>query len=271
MSFSLDPMHPNTPRWQAGIDRAVHRGRAACGLIASRRPMSGLRVLDLGSGVGGTSIALREAGALPLALDRDPRRLTTVHENIPGLPCLLGDALSLPVRSSSFDGVVMQDVLEHLPDPALALREVARVLVPGGFLYLSTPLRWALPNLISDPHWGLPLLACRNRDAVRRRLARVRPADAMREDLAELQSGASLLSLLAQAGFSVSLLLREAAEALLTHPEGFVWAPMHLRLVRVLRHLPWVAWGIRNRPGVLNRILLPTWYLYGTVTKGPDS
>lgn len=271
MSFALDPTHPNADRWQAGIDRALHRGRAVCALIETRRALHGLHVLDLGSGVGGTVAALRERGALPLALDRDGRRLARVRNDHPGQLCLWGDALALPLRDSTLDGVVMQDVLEHLSDPARALREVARVLKPGGFLYLSTPLRWALPNLISDPHWGLPLLSFRDRDGVRRRLARVRPADATRGDLAALQSGASLLSLLADGGFSISLLLREVAEALLAHPEGFVWAPSHLRFVRVLRHMSWATRVIRNRPSILNRILLPTWYLYGVVSKGPGS
>ncbi len=45
----------------------------------------------------------------------------------------------LPLRSASVNVVVSQEVLEHLADPAGALREVVRVLAPGGLLYVQTP------------------------------------------------------------------------------------------------------------------------------------
>ena len=46
---------------------------------------------------------------------------------------------SLPLRTSSLRLVVSQEVLEHLADPAAALREIARALEPGGLLYVQTP------------------------------------------------------------------------------------------------------------------------------------
>lgn len=46
-----------------------------------------------------------------------------------------GDALRLPFRDGCFDLVLSQAVLEHVTDPALAVREMSRVLRPGGVLY----------------------------------------------------------------------------------------------------------------------------------------
>lgn len=50
-----------------------------------------------------------------------------------------GDAMALPVRSESCDLLLSQEVLEHLPDPDAAVRELVRVLRPGGRLYCQTP------------------------------------------------------------------------------------------------------------------------------------
>ncbi len=55
-----------------------------------------------------------------------------------------GDALATPFEKGSFDTILMSEVLEHLPEPGLALREAHRVLRPGGHIILSTPMVWGL-------------------------------------------------------------------------------------------------------------------------------
>lgn len=55
-----------------------------------------------------------------------------------------GSVAHLPLRDSCVDAVVCKDVLEHVPDPRVVVREVARVLRPGGLVYVSVPdaQRW---------------------------------------------------------------------------------------------------------------------------------
>jgi len=51
-----------------------------------------------------------------------------------------GDAQDLPFKDRAFGAVILTQVLEHLPEPARALREVSRVLQPEGALILSVPM-----------------------------------------------------------------------------------------------------------------------------------
>lgn len=103
------------------------------------------RVLDLGCGRGGVMELFWRDVALAVGLDPDWRSL---HERRAPLPaaCALGEAL--PFTDGAFDLVIALWVLEHLPDPERVLREVRRVLSPGGvFLFLTPnalhPLVWA--------------------------------------------------------------------------------------------------------------------------------
>jgi SAM-dependent methyltransferase len=54
----------------------------------------------------------------------------------------VGDLLRMPFRDGAFDAVLSTETLEHLTDPADFLRETARVLRPGGRLWLTAPLQF---------------------------------------------------------------------------------------------------------------------------------
>ena len=94
------------------------------------------RVLDVGSADGPSVSWLRAHDGLHVTMDIDPRGLTA------GGVC--GSALALPFADASFDVVGAFDVLEHCEPEEVALRELARVLAPGGKLLLSVPAyAWA--------------------------------------------------------------------------------------------------------------------------------
>jgi SAM-dependent methyltransferase len=94
------------------------------------------RVLDVGSADGPSVNWLRQHDGLHVAMDIDPRGLAA------GGVC--GSALEMPFADASFDVVGAFDVLEHCEPEEVALREMARVLVPGGRLLLSVPAyTWA--------------------------------------------------------------------------------------------------------------------------------
>jgi ubiquinone/menaquinone biosynthesis C-methylase UbiE len=95
------------------------------------------RVLEVGTGEGEVArrITARYPDASMVALDLPDQRLSA---NV------FGDAARLPFPDATFDLVLAVEVLEHLPDPAAALDELARVAKPGAGALLSVP---------SEPLW----------------------------------------------------------------------------------------------------------------------
>lgn len=100
----------------------------------------GERVLDCGCGMGFYLMAMQRLRTLRLVgLDSDAERLAWAEREGVDAELLHGDAQHLPFADGSFDKVLMSEVLEHLSDDRAALREVARVLRPGGVLAMSVP------------------------------------------------------------------------------------------------------------------------------------
>ncbi len=63
---------------------------------------------------------------------------------------VVGNTLALPFAANTFDGIVCTEVLEHVPEPEQALREIARVLRPGGRVYVTVPMTWGLHYVPHD-------------------------------------------------------------------------------------------------------------------------
>jgi ubiquinone/menaquinone biosynthesis C-methylase UbiE len=99
-------------------------------------------VLDVGCGPGAFHRRLAEAGARIVGLDRSPGMVSEVRQQADrsALPVLgvHADAQALPIADASCDRVIAIHVLFHVPDRELALREIRRVLRPGGRAVLAT-------------------------------------------------------------------------------------------------------------------------------------
>ena len=102
-------------------------------LIATRLPEG--RVLDVGTGRGDLAHGLQEMGYEVEALDIDPSLCQ--HPDLMLTQCDLMDGL--PCDDASFGMVTATEVIEHMEDPFKVIREVHRVLRPGGILLLTTP------------------------------------------------------------------------------------------------------------------------------------
>jgi SAM-dependent methyltransferase len=127
--------------------------------IVDEGDLRGRDVLDLGCGFGWFTLAALEAGArTALGVEITDEDLATARASIddPRAAFRVGSALDIPAEDASADTAVAWEVIEHVPrgSEARMLQEIARVLRPGGVLYLSTPFASARGRLL-DPAWLL--------------------------------------------------------------------------------------------------------------------
>jgi len=122
--------------WFRGRRRVVARAIEALALPPDAA------LLDLGCGTGGNLSMLARFGRLAACeADEGAREMAVARRVVPVEPGALPDHVSYP--ASSFDVVVMTDVLEHVDEDRPALASVARLLKPGGRLLATVPaLAW---------------------------------------------------------------------------------------------------------------------------------
>lgn len=112
-------------------------------------PGPDVRLLDLGCAFGFSTRMFARRGYSVVGVDGSPSYIERARRGDPKGIYLVADAAHVSLPDASFDGVVFLDVLEHLPDEEGAIREVARLLKPGGTLVLSVPRRGPLAWLDS--------------------------------------------------------------------------------------------------------------------------
>jgi SAM-dependent methyltransferase len=93
---------------------------------------NGRRLLDVGCGTGHHLAGLRARGFDASGVDGSEEMLVRARQINPGAELRTADVDSLPFPDASFDYVVCIEVLRYLPDPTACIREMARVLRPGG-------------------------------------------------------------------------------------------------------------------------------------------
>jgi demethylmenaquinone methyltransferase / 2-methoxy-6-polyprenyl-1,4-benzoquinol methylase len=127
------------PRWRRAMVQAVRAGR-------------GDRVLDVATGTGLVAAALvRRYGCSVVALDQSPEmlarargRLSAERDLAGRVELVQGEAERLPFGDAEFDALTFTYLLRYVDDPAATLRELARVVKPGGRI---ASLEFAVPPL----------------------------------------------------------------------------------------------------------------------------
>lgn len=106
--------------------------------LRSRLPTSqGLRILDVGSGGGGTSRALAALGEVT-CVEPSPELYEALRQTSP-FPVVHGSILELPFEDGEFDLVCAFDVVEHVDRDEQAAAELARVCKRGGMVAITVP------------------------------------------------------------------------------------------------------------------------------------
>jgi SAM-dependent methyltransferase len=104
---------------------------------------TGCHMLDLGTGPGIVAAAGLRRGAVVSALDADPQMARTAARNAPQADVRVAVLPDLPYEDQAFDAVVGNFVINHVGEPEAALKELRRVLRPGGRAALTC---WRMPG-----------------------------------------------------------------------------------------------------------------------------
>ncbi|MFZ1730625.1 MAG: methyltransferase domain-containing protein [Bacteroidota bacterium] len=174
-------------------------------------------LLDLGSGGGWVIEALNlpnEATPRVVCADLGIASLRKIRQRFPTAMLVAADAERLPFRQRSFGAVLASEVLEHLNDPALVVRQVSDVLTPSGKFVVSTPYRERLRYYLCV-HCNQPT-----------------PVNAHLHSFDEH----SLTTVFSETGF------RNIRTATFQNK-----AMLFLRVSWVLRFLPWTLWRLIDR------------------------
>jgi len=108
-------------------------------LVEYADPPPGARLLDVGAGRGAVVRHALARGCAVTAVDAAPAMVARLLADFPDVLVSTMDAHRFDFPDGCFDAVIAGFVLDLLPDPAAALREMRRVLAPGGLVALSVP------------------------------------------------------------------------------------------------------------------------------------
>ncbi|MGH7195563.1 MAG: class I SAM-dependent methyltransferase [Candidatus Saccharimonadales bacterium] len=136
----------------AVLDQASRerKARKILAVIKQFKKLEDAQVLDIGTGSGDIPNLLSRHCGKVCSVDLSDERI-----NKKGYEFKLVKDAALPYAKNSFDVVVSNQVIEHVPAQLLHIKEIYRVLKPGGISYIATPNKFWL----TDPRHKLPLIS----------------------------------------------------------------------------------------------------------------
>ncbi len=106
------------------------------------KDLAGKKVLNVGAGFGFDSVPLVDAGAQVVCIDYAPTIVALGKKGLPAARWVGGFSHALPFKDESFDIVMANAAMHHMRSTPVALREMLRVLKPGGFMFtVGDPIR----------------------------------------------------------------------------------------------------------------------------------
>ena len=141
---------------------ANDRGRRVANILRRHVDLRERAFLDIGCAYGGFVVAFADHGAQVMGLDIDPHLLDLARLNLldagldaPLLRCDATRSDDVQHLAQSFDVITCNDVIEHVPEPAGLLANVARMLRPGGLAYFEIPNGRCIDFVLRDGHYLL--------------------------------------------------------------------------------------------------------------------
>ncbi len=258
--------NPNRTLWNNYEESAVIRGRLVTQILSMRLDLRSARILDIGCGTGGAAVALARAGARLTAVDPDPdkiqkaRQLAQKQNNI---EFRVGDMTN--ENGTCYDGIILNDVLEHVDDPDATLSFCRKNLKKDGLLYIATPNKYSPLNIVCDPHYSLPFAALLSREKVKKIVAGLfKWQKKQKRDFPQLLTFRQLENYLDQNNFDWDLVNTTAASMAFREPEMLWSRRAHIKIVNSIKRFKLEKIFIKlinNRKGFFNRYINPTWFI----------
>ena len=112
------------------------------------KPAKGLKLLDIGSHRGGYSIYFAKQGYKVTGLEISQDRITTSRRASEkyglNIEFVLGDARNMQFKDNTYNVVMLSNVIEHIKGTKGLLKEIYRIMKPGGILYIQFPPYWGV-------------------------------------------------------------------------------------------------------------------------------
>lgn len=159
---ALHSGHPMQRFWHRGKLTMIDR-------LLKKHLQAGSTLLEIGCGAGNLLLQATVKGSYPVALDLSMQALKFVRSRLEescaspeaprGYACIHSIGELLPFTDASVDCILLSEVIEHLPDPQISIREAVRVLRSGGRLLVTTPnyrsfwpvMEWAVDRMNMAP------------------------------------------------------------------------------------------------------------------------
>lgn len=127
------------------------RATIDAGMRHLSKPRPGQCLLDVGCGNGEFLLRARSAGWDVVGLDFDPKAVDTARKR--GLDVCLGGIEIFDGEENQFDVITLSHVIEHVHDPNHVLRDCFRLIKPGGYLWIETPVLSAEGHKLYGENW----------------------------------------------------------------------------------------------------------------------
>ncbi len=132
-------LHDYLPLYLANRENSIAERRAHIAAIRRYSPLPARpRHLDVGCALGSMLQSAKTEGWDPVGVETSEFAAKYAVEHT-GCPVYAGSLERAAFPSGSFDVVTLMDVIEHVPDPSELIREIYRVLRPGGVIFIVTP------------------------------------------------------------------------------------------------------------------------------------
>ena len=145
ITYDIEWSHEKSHWWFAG------RRKLLAFFLSSLNIQKDSPIIDIGCGVGSNLRLLKSMDFNAIGIDVEIYSLSLAQKRFSELIFINGDLLRLPIKSNAIGVVIATDILEHLNEDTMGMREIHRILVQGGKAIITIPAfksLWGIQDIV---------------------------------------------------------------------------------------------------------------------------